>query len=38
MSILGARGLEIPEPNGLDLWGYAESAGLMRELEPTSDG
>jgi uncharacterized damage-inducible protein DinB len=31
-SILGARGLEVPEPNGLDVWGYAESAGLMQEL------
>jgi hypothetical protein len=23
LSILGARGLEVPEPNGLDVWGYA---------------
>jgi uncharacterized damage-inducible protein DinB len=30
LSILGARGLEVPEPNGLDVWGYAEAAGLMR--------
>ena len=30
LSILGARGLEVPE---LDLWGYAESAGLARELQ-----
>ena len=37
MSILGALGLELPEPNGLDLWGYAESAGQMQELEATSD-
>ena len=29
LSILGARGLEIPEPNGLDIWGYAEAMGLM---------
>jgi uncharacterized damage-inducible protein DinB len=36
MSILGARGLEVPEPNGLDLWGYAESAGLMQEMQATS--
>ena len=28
--ILGAQGLEVPE---LDLWGYAESAGLARELQ-----
>lgn len=34
LSILGARGLALPEPNGLDLWGYAESAGLMQELTP----
>lgn len=32
MSILGARGLEVPEPNGLDVWGYAESADLMQEI------
>src|SRR5437588_1600371 len=24
MSILGARGLELPGPNDLDVWGYAE--------------
>jgi cyclophilin family peptidyl-prolyl cis-trans isomerase/uncharacterized damage-inducible protein DinB len=30
-SILGARGLEVPE---LDLWGYAESTGLM-QLDPS---
>lgn len=30
LSILGARGLEVPEPNGLDVWGYAEAEGLMR--------
>ena len=29
MSILGARGLEVPE---LDLWGYAESESLMQEF------
>lgn len=28
MSILGARGLDVPEPNGLDVWGYADSAGI----------
>ena len=27
LSILGARGLEVPE---LDVWSYADSAGLMR--------
>jgi hypothetical protein len=32
MSILGARGLEVPEPNGLDVWGYAQSAGKMHEI------
>ena len=36
LSILGARGLEIPGPNGLDVWGHAESAGLWQELEATS--
>jgi uncharacterized damage-inducible protein DinB len=35
-SILGARGLEVPQPNGLDVWGYAESASLMQELQATS--
>jgi uncharacterized damage-inducible protein DinB len=35
MSILGARGLALPEPNGLDVWGYAESAGQMQELDAT---
>ena len=30
LSILGARGLEVPE---LDLWGYADAAGLARDLE-----
>jgi uncharacterized damage-inducible protein DinB len=29
LSILGARGLEVPEPNGLDVWGYAEAMALM---------
>jgi len=29
LSILGARGLEVPEPNGLDVWGYAEAMKLM---------
>jgi hypothetical protein len=33
MSILGARGLQIPEPDGLDLWGYAESTGQMKEMD-----
>jgi len=35
MSILGALGLELPGPNDLDAWGYAESEGLMQELPPT---
>jgi uncharacterized damage-inducible protein DinB len=33
LSILGARGLEVPE---LDLWAYAESAGLVHQPEPES--
>jgi uncharacterized damage-inducible protein DinB len=32
MSILGARGLEVPEPNGLDVWGYAEATAQMQEM------
>jgi uncharacterized damage-inducible protein DinB len=32
MSILGARGLDVPEPNGLDMWGYAEANDQMQEL------
>ncbi len=32
LSILGARGLEVPE---LDVWQHALSGGLMVELEPT---
>jgi uncharacterized damage-inducible protein DinB len=32
MSILGARGLDVPEPNGLDVWGYAEANGQMQGL------
>ena len=32
MSILGARGLEVPAPNGLDVWGYAEATDQMQEL------
>jgi uncharacterized damage-inducible protein DinB len=35
LSILGARGLEVPEPNGLDMWGYAQALGLM---EPVATG
>jgi uncharacterized damage-inducible protein DinB len=38
MSILGAHGLEIPEPAGLDLWGYAESTGQMQEMTQESAG
>jgi uncharacterized damage-inducible protein DinB len=30
LSILGARGLPVPEPNGLDVWGYVEAEGLMQ--------
>lgn len=37
MSILGARGLDVPEPNGLDLWGYAEETGIMRQADPNPD-
>jgi uncharacterized damage-inducible protein DinB len=32
MSILGARGLDVPEPNGLDIWGYAETNDQMQEM------
>ena len=32
LSILGARGLEVPE---LDLWAYAESAGQAKDLPAT---
>jgi uncharacterized damage-inducible protein DinB len=32
MSILGARGLATPEPNDLDLWGYAWETGLMQAM------
>ena len=32
LSILGARGLPTPEPNGLDIWGYAEAKGLMHPV------
>jgi uncharacterized damage-inducible protein DinB len=32
-SILGARGLEVPE---LDVWSYAQSAGHMHEIATTS--
>ena len=32
MSILGVLGLELPEPNGLDVWGYAEAKGQMQEI------
>jgi uncharacterized damage-inducible protein DinB len=35
MSILGARGLELPGPNDLDAWGYAEELDLMQELPAT---
>jgi uncharacterized damage-inducible protein DinB len=32
MSILGARGLELPGPNDLDAWGYAEAMDLARPI------
>jgi uncharacterized damage-inducible protein DinB len=32
LSIIGTRGLEVPEPNGLDVWGYAEAEGLMQPI------
>jgi uncharacterized damage-inducible protein DinB len=35
MSILGARGLALPEPTGLDMLDYAEAAGLLHELTAT---
>jgi len=35
MSILGARGLELPGPNDLDTWGYAEALNLAQELPAT---
>jgi hypothetical protein len=36
MSILGARGLPLPGPNDLDVWGYAEASGQAEELKATS--
>jgi hypothetical protein len=36
MSILGARGLELPGPNDLDVWGYAEAEDQMQGLKETS--
>jgi uncharacterized damage-inducible protein DinB len=36
LSILGARGLEVPEPNGLDVWGYAEAERLMQPVVSSS--
>jgi uncharacterized damage-inducible protein DinB len=35
MSILGARGLELPVPNDLDAWGYAEAMEMAQELPAT---
>lgn len=32
MSILGAQGLELPGPNDLDVWGYAEANDQMQEM------
>ena len=37
MTILGARGLEIPGPEGLDVWGYAWSTGRMVAFQATPD-
>jgi hypothetical protein len=35
LSILGARGLDVPD---LDVWKYAESAGLLQEPQgPAGD-
>lgn len=34
MSNLGARGLELPEPNGLDVRGDAEATGQVQEIAP----
>jgi uncharacterized damage-inducible protein DinB len=36
LSILGARGLDVPEPNGLDVWGYAEAERLMQPVVSSS--
>ncbi|GAC1649888.1 MAG: hypothetical protein NVS9B11_23020 [Candidatus Dormibacteraceae bacterium] len=36
LSILGARGLPLPEPD-LDLWGYAWAAGQFHELDSGGD-
>ena len=33
MSILGALGLDVPTPDGLDLWGYAEAEGLVEKVD-----
>jgi uncharacterized damage-inducible protein DinB len=35
MSILGARGLHVPEPSDLDVWGYADTSGITLEPEQT---
>jgi hypothetical protein len=35
MSILGARGLELPGPNDLEAWGYAEAMDLAQDLPAT---
>jgi len=36
MSILGARGLHVPEPSDLDVWGYSDTTGLTQEPEQSS--
>jgi uncharacterized damage-inducible protein DinB len=38
LSILGARGLDVPEPNGLDVWGYAEATSLMKPIVSSKGG
>jgi uncharacterized damage-inducible protein DinB len=35
MSVLGTLGLELPGPNDLDAWGYAEALDMMEELPAT---
>ncbi len=35
ISILGGRGLELPGPNDLDAWGYAEAMDLAQDLPAT---
>jgi uncharacterized damage-inducible protein DinB len=37
LSILGACGLPTPEPNGLDIWGYAEANAVMQRVNTNWD-